>query len=122
MARAMELDPKSPPVAFFKAFFTSMNPAGAAPPEGVQQFEQLAARLDAERAATGRRFGLRDAEAHLWNILVRIASDAPRGEALRTMAARLLEQRSDFELGRQIADRVAERRSVAPPAVTREPC
>jgi len=74
MAHAIELDPKSPGVAFFNAMFRSFNPAGAAPPAGVQAFEQLAAQLDADRAATGRRFGLWDAETHWWNIIVRNAS------------------------------------------------
>lgn len=120
-ARATELDPKAPLVAFFTAIQRSMNPAGAAPPEGVKAFDELAARLDADRAATGRHFGLWDAEAHAWTILVRMASDNPSAETLRPMAAKLLQQRPDFELGQLLAAWTAERRFVAPPALTWQP-
>jgi len=98
-----------------------MNPAGAAPPEGVKLFDDLAARLDADRAATGRRFGFWDAQAHAWQILTRIASDEPNAETLRPMAAQLLEQRPDFSLGQQISESVIERRFVDAPAVTWQP-
>jgi hypothetical protein len=120
-AKAVELDPKSPAVAFFGAFFRSMNPLGAAPPEGVKMFDDLAARLDADRAATGRPFGLWDAEAHAWSIFTRIAQDAPDAPAMRSMAAKLLEQRPDFDLGQMINGFVAERRFVAAPAVSWQP-
>jgi len=120
-AHALELDAKSPLVAFTNGMVRSMNPNGAAPPEGVRLFDELAERLDADRAATGRRFGLWDAQAHAWTILVRIASDEPRGETLRPLAAKLLEQRPDFALGQQLADSVAERRFVPAPAVAWQP-
>jgi hypothetical protein len=121
VARATELDAKSPPVAFFTALFRSFNPAGAAPPEGVKMFDDLAARLDADRAATGRRFGLWDAQAHSWKILVRMAQDEPRAETLRPMTARLIEQRPDFAFAQQLADNVAEHHFVAAPSVTWQP-
>jgi hypothetical protein len=119
--RAIELDAKSPAVAFFSGMIRSFNPAGPAPPEGVAMFDDLAARLDTNRTASGRRFGLWDAEAHAWTIMVRMASEEPRAETLRPMAARLMAQRPDFSLGQQIADGVAERRFVAPPALTWQP-
>jgi hypothetical protein len=119
--RAIELDAKSPLVAFMNGIVRSMNPAGAANPEGVQIIDDLTARLDAERATTGRRFGLWDAQAHAWKILVRIASDEPRAETLRPLAAQLVEQRPDFALGQLIAESVAERRFVAAPTVTWKP-
>ena len=112
-AKAIELDAKSPLVAFMSGIVRSMNLAGAANPEGVKIIDDLAARLDADRAATGRRFGLYDAQAHAWKILVRIASDEPSAETLRPMAARLMEQRPDFALGQFIAESVAEHRFVA---------
>lgn len=121
MAHAAELDPKAPAVAFLNAAVRSMNPAGAAPPEGVQAFDQLAAQLDADRAATGRPFGLWDANAHLWTIMVRWAQDAPHAEVLRPMIARLLEQRPDFALGRQMAQNLSDHRFVTAPAVTWQP-
>ena len=119
--RAVELDAKSPLVAFMSGMVRAMNPAGPANPEGVQIIDELAARLDADRAATGRRFGLWDAEAHAMKIMVRIAADDPRAETLRPLAARLLEQRPDFALGQVIAVSVAERRFVAAPAVSWQP-
>ena len=118
---ALELDAKSPAVAFTNGMVRSMNPLGAAHPEGMQIIDDLAARLDADRAATGRRFGLWDAEAHAFKIMVRIASDEPRAEVLRPLAAHLLEQRPDFALGQMLAESVAERRFVAAPAVTWQP-
>lgn len=121
VAHATELDPKSPAVAFYNGIFRSMNPNGPANPEGIRIFDDLAARLDTDRAATGRRFGLWDAEARAWQILVRLASDEPRGESLRASAQQLLQQRPDFVLGQQIAAWVAERRFVAAPAVTWQP-
>jgi len=119
-ARAKELDPKAPAVAFFNGMLTSMNPNGAAPPEGVKMFDELASRLEAERKG-GRRFGLWDAETEAWRLFVRIAQDEPQAATLRPMVARLLEQRPDFALGREIADSVNERRFVAPPALTWQP-
>ncbi len=121
ITKGIELDPQSPAVAFFNSMFRSMNPLGAAPPEGVKMFDDLAARLDADRAATGRRFGLWDAQAHAWRILTRIAQDAPDAQAMRPMAAKLLEQRSDFDMGQMIGGFVAEHRFVAAPAVTWQP-
>jgi|GEM_PF-2122691 len=121
VAKAIELDAKSPLVAFMSGIVRSMNPAGAAFPEGVQIIDDFAARLDADRAATGRRFGLWDAQAHAWRILVRIAADEPRAETLRPMAARLMEQRPDFALGQFLVESVAEHRFVAAPAVTWQP-
>ena len=120
-AHAVELDPKSPPVAFMNGMVRSMNPLGAANPEGVQLIDDLAARLDSDRAATGRRFGLWDAEAHAMKIMVRIAADEPRAEELRPLAARLVQQRPDFALGQILADSVAERRFTAAPSVTWQP-
>jgi hypothetical protein len=114
-------DAASIPLAFYGAMLRSFNPLGAAPPEGVKAFDDLAARLDADRAATGRRFGLWDAEAHAWAIMVRMAQDAPDAAALRPMAARLTQLRPDFALGQQLADYVAERRFVAAPAVAWQP-
>ena len=119
--RAMELDAKSPAVALFNGMMHSFNPAGAAPPEGVRLIDELAARLDADRAATGRRFGLWDAQAHLWTIFVRMASDEPRSETLRPMVAQLLAQRPDFALAQQLAEAVAERHFVTAPALTWQP-
>jgi len=121
VAKAMELDAKSPLVAFMSGIARSMNPAGAANPDGVKIIDDFAARMDADRAATGRRFGLWDAEAHAWKILVRIASDEPRAETLRSMAAQLMSQRPDFALGQFIAESVAERRFVTAPAVIWQP-
>src|SRR5205085_9678533 len=77
--------------------------------------------LDADRAATGRRFGVWDAEAHAWAIMVRMAQDAPNAAALRPLAAQLMQLRPDFALGQQLADAVAERRFVAAPAVAWQP-
>ncbi len=119
--RAVELEAKSPAVALFNGMMRSFNPAGPAPPEGVQILDDLVVRLDADRATTGRRFGLWDAQAHAWKILVRMAAEDPRAETLRPLSARLLEQRPDFALGRQIADAVAERRFVAAPALAWQP-
>ena len=121
LMHAMQLDPKSPPVAFFNALIHSFNPAGAAPPEGVKLFDDLVERLDAERAATGRPFALWDAEAHAWQVMVRRASDDPRAETLRPMAAKVIALRPDFELGQNIAASVAERKFVAPPSVAWQP-
>lgn len=121
LTHALELDAQSPAVAFFNGMIRSFNPAGPASPEGVRLIDELAQRLDADRAATGRRFGMWDAQAHAWKILVRMAADDPKGETLRPMAARLLEQRPDYALGRTIADDVAERRFVAPPALEWRP-
>src|SRR4029079_7662589 len=73
------------------------------------------------RAATGRRFGLWDAEAYAWRIIVRIASDEPRGEILRPMAARLMSLRPGFAQGQQLAESVAERTFVSEPSVTWQP-
>jgi hypothetical protein len=120
-ARATELDANSPAVAFFNGVFASFNPAGPAPAAGVKLIDDFAARLDAERATTGRRFGIWDAQAHAWTIFVRIASESPRHEELRRMAARLLDERPDFALGRRIADMVAERRFVSAPAFAWQP-
>jgi hypothetical protein len=120
-AHAMELDAKAPVVAFYNGLIRSFNPAGAAPPEGVKLFDDLAARLDADRAATGRPFGMWDAEAHAWTILVRMAQDDPRAETLRPMVARLMAQRPDFSLGQQLADAVAERHFIAAPTVSWQP-
>jgi len=117
LLHAVELDPNSPGVATFHGMIRSFNPAGPAGAEGVRIFEQLAARLDADRAATGRRFGLWDAYAHAWMLFVRMATDDPHPEMLRPEAARLLEQRPDFALGRQIADQLAERRFAGAPNV-----
>src|SRR5207253_1961325 len=54
VAKAVELDAKSPLVAYMSGIVRSMNPAGAAFPEGVQIIDDFAARMDADRAATGR--------------------------------------------------------------------
>jgi hypothetical protein len=120
-ARAAELDAKSAGTAFSMAMGRSVNPNGAAPPEGVKMFDDLAARLDADRAATGRRFGLWDAQAHLWTIVVRVAQDEPSAETLRPMMARLLAQRPDFVQAQQLAEGLADHRFVAAPAVTWQP-
>src|SRR5689334_3609063 len=114
-------DPASVPLAFYGAMLRSFNPAGAAPPEGVKAFDDLAAKLDADRAASGRSFGLWDAEAHAWAIMVRMAQDAPNAATLRPMVAQLLQERPDFALARQLADSVAERHFVAAPAVAWQP-
>lgn len=118
---ALELDAKSPAVSFTNGMISSFNPAGAARPEGVRILDDLVARLDDERAATGRRFGLWDAEAHAWQILVRIASDEPRAETLRPLSQKLLAMRPDFALGQQIAADVSERRFVAAPSLVWQP-
>lgn len=120
-ARALELDAKASAVAFSNGMIRSFNPNGPAHPEGVKIFDELADRLDADRAATGRRFGLWDAQAHAWKILVRMAAADPRAETLRPLSRQLMEQRPDFALGQLIADAVAERRFVAAPAVTWQP-
>jgi hypothetical protein len=120
-AKAMELDAKSPAVAFFSSMIRSMNPLGAAPPEGVQMFDDLVERLDQDRAATGRRFGLWDAEARAWQILVRMAQDEPHAEALRPMAARLVELRPDFVQAHDLLAFVTEHPFVAAPSVTWKP-
>src|SRR5262249_45618934 len=83
--------------------------------------DDLVSRLNADRAATGRRFGLWDAEASAMQIMVRIATAEPNPSVLRPLAARLAEQRPDFAFGQQIAASVAERHFVAPPAVTWQP-
>ena len=114
-------DPGSVPLAFYRAMLRSFNPAGAAPAEGVKAFDELAARLDADRAATGRRFGLWDAQAHAWTVITRMAQDEPRGETLRPLVAKLMQQRPDFAMGQQLAEWVAERRFVAAPPVTWQP-
>jgi hypothetical protein len=119
--RAMELDPRAPVVAFINGIVRSMNPNGAALPEGVKAFDEMAERLDAERSASGRPFGLWDAEAHAWKIMVRIAADEPRAETLRPMATRLMAQRPDFALGQFLADAVADHTFVAVPSVTWQP-
>lgn len=121
MAHAIEIDATSPAVAFFSDMLRSFNPAGPAPASAVQAIDELVARLDADRAATHRGFGLWDAEAHAWQIMVRIASAEPDAKAMRPMAARLLDLRADFALGREIADFVADRRFVAPPALKWQP-
>ena len=120
-AQAVSLDPKAPAVAFFNAMFRSMNPNGAAPPEGVKMFDDLAAQLDADRAATGRRFGFWDAQAHAWRVLVRIAQDEPNAGTLRPLVAELMKERPDFDFGKQLVDSVTEHRFVAVPAVTWQP-
>jgi len=118
MARAVELDPSSPPAAFFAALMKSFNPAGAAPAEGVKLYEQLVARLDADRAATGRRFGVWDNQSLGWLYFVRNASDAPDPAILRPIAARFLQHRPDSELAQRIAAFSKERQFVAAPNVT----
>ena len=120
-AKAMELDPKSTAVTFFSAMFRSVNPNGAAPPEGVKMFDDLAAKLEAERKASGRHYGLWDAQVHAWRLFTRIAQDQPDANAMRTIAAQLMQERPDFDLGAQIAASVAERKFVAAPAVTWRP-
>jgi hypothetical protein len=119
--KAVELDAKAPLVAFVTGLTRSTNPNGPANPEGVQVLDDLVARLDADRAATGRRFGLWDAEALAMKIMVRFASDVPDPAVLRPLAARLVAQRPDFALGQQVAASVAERQFVAAPAVSWQP-
>ena len=118
---ANELDAKSPNVAFFTGTRRSINPRGAANPDGVKILDDLAARLDADRAATARRFGLWDAEVGAMRIMVRIAADEPDASVLRPMAARLVEQRPDFAFGQLVAASVAERHFVPAPALTWQP-
>ena len=89
-ARSLEIDAKAPAVAFTNGIIRSFNPDGPAHPEGVRVFDEFAERMDAERAATGRRFGLWDAEAHAWTILVRMASADPGAETLRPLSRRLM--------------------------------
>jgi hypothetical protein len=120
-ARALELGAGAPAVAFSNGMIRSFNPNGPAQAEGVRIFDELVARLDADRAATGRRFGLWDAQAHAWKILVRMAAADPNAETLRALSERLMEQRPDFALGQMIADAVAERRFVATPALSWQP-
>ena len=119
--RATDIDPNSPAVAFFTAARTAANPNGEAPASSVTTFDDLAARLDAERIANHRPVGLWDIEAHLWQILVRRASDQPRTEVMRPFVAKLLELRPDFARGQQIADVVTEHHFVPAPAVTWQP-
>jgi len=121
VARALELDARSPGVAMFYGMLRSFNPAGPAPPEGAQIIDELAARLDADRASTGRRFGLWDANAHAWALFVRMATDDPHPEALRPMVARLLAERPDFALARQIDDALRERHFATAPDVQWQP-
>jgi len=121
MMHAMELDPKATAVAFFSAMGRSMNPNGGAPPEGVKMFDDLVARLDADRAATGRRFGLWDMQAHAWKVLVRIAADDPNASTLRPLSAQLLADCAGCASAQQIADAVAEHHFVAAPSVTWQP-
>ncbi|HYC62023.1 MAG TPA: hypothetical protein VEK79_20900 [Thermoanaerobaculia bacterium] len=109
-ARATELDPNSPGVALFSGLLQSFDPAGPARPQGVKLLEQLVARLDADRAATGRRFGLWDANAHMFLVMVRRASNDPRSESLRADTTRLLAQRPDHAQTRQIAETLTDRR------------
>lgn len=118
--RALELDANAPGVAIWNGMVRSFA-NGPAPAESVKFFEQLIARLDADRASTGRRFGLWDAYAHAWMLFVRMASDEPNPAALRPAAAKLLEQRPDFALAKQIADTLAERRFVQAPEVRWQP-
>ena len=118
---ALELNSKSPLVALLNGTARAMNPAGPANPEGVQIIDDLVARLDADRASSLRPFGLWDAEAYAWKIMVRMAADDPRAEPLRPLAARLLEQRPDFALGHVIADSLADHRFVTEPAVVWQP-
>ena len=119
--KALELDAKAPLVAFMTGYVRSMNPNGPANPDGVQMIDDLVTRLDADRAATGRRFGLWDAEALAMKVMVRIAADEPDPAMLRPLAARLVAQRPDFALGQQVAASVAEQHFVAAPAVTWRP-
>lgn len=121
LAKGAAIDPNAPAVAFFTAFLKSFNPNGAAPPEGVKAFDDLAARLDDERAKSGRQYGLWDAQAHAWRVFVRMASDDPDGPAMRTMIARVLEQRPDFSLAQMIAESVAEHRFVNAPDIAWQP-
>lgn len=121
IAQAMQLDPKATVVSFIGAMGRSMNPNGGAPPEGVKMFDDLVARLDADRAATGRPYGIWDAQAHTWKVLVRIAADDPNAETLRPLAKELVALRSDSAAAQQIAAAVAEHRFVAAPAVTWQP-
>jgi hypothetical protein len=87
----------------------------------VQMFDDLVARLDADRAATGRRFGFWDAQARAWQIIVRVAQDEPRADTLTQMAARLQELRPDFAQAQDFAAWATEHRFVAAPAVTWKP-
>ncbi len=121
MAHAVELDPKSPSVAFFSAMLHSFNPAGPAPAAAVRQIDDLVAQLDANRAVTHRRFGVWDAEAHAWQVMVRFASAEPDATIMRPMVARLVDARPDFAIGQELAEFVAERRFVAPPDVAWQP-
>ena len=121
LAHAVELDANSPAVALFNGAIHSFNPAGPARPEGVRLIDDLAARLDADRAATGRRFGLWDAEAHAWQIFVHRAADDPDPKLLRPIASALAAQRPDFALGRELAEATAQRRFVAAPDVKWQP-
>ena len=118
---ANELDAKSPCVAFVTGVRRAINPAGPANPAGVNIIDDLARRLEADRAETGRRFGLWDAEANAMKIMVRMAAAEPDANALRPMAARLIADRPDFAFGQQIAASVAERHFVAAPVVTWQP-
>jgi hypothetical protein len=121
LVKAMELDANAPGVAFWNGMLRSFNPAGPAPAESVTYFENLTARLDKDRAATGRRFGLWDAYAHAWLLFVRMATEDPNPAALRPAAERLLKERPDFALGQQIAAVLAERRFVDAPDVRWQP-
>lgn len=119
--RANEIDAKEPHVALITGLRRAINPAGPANPEGVKIIDDLVARLDADRAATGRRFGLWDAHANALKIIFGFASNSPDPAVLRPLAARLIEQRPDFALGQFLAASVAERHFVSAPAVTWQP-
>jgi hypothetical protein len=110
-ARALELDAKSPVVAYVNGMVRSMNPAGPALPQGIRLFDEMAERSD----------GFWDAQAEAWKILVRMASDEPRAETLRPMAAKLLERHPDFALAQMIADGLVERRLIAAPSLPWKP-
>jgi hypothetical protein len=84
-------------------------------------FDDLVARLDADRAATGRRFGLWDAQAHYWQAIVRVAADDPNAAVLHPLSAQLLEACGGCPAAHQIADAAAERHFVAAPPVTWQP-
>jgi len=109
---AIELDPKAPAVSFFTAFMRSFNPNGGAPPEGVKAFDELAARVDDP---------LWLAEARIWQVLVRVASDDPRPEILRPMSAKLTAEYPQCAGAKQIAAAVAEHQFVAAPKVAWKP-